>query len=359
MEPMLLSKIGENLIIMFSLTIIILSLKKAGLLEQLYKPLDKITNSKTVIMVWFMLATTLSAFTIDLTLAYILTPLAVLYAEYRDMNKVDILLATTWGNMVGSEWTYFGGGDDIIGWMLLSDYLGHPLDMLTWARLFWVPTFLALLCTLICLILLTKNQKIIIKTTEYPKITIRMYLVGTIGLIGLCSILVNSFSWYITAVSALIAGLLVHIDKHMLLQMPYKGFYIWTMCIVFGTTISSFIKNNVLFSIPQNAYSLLGIIVILVVVIVLTNIMTNTGLTTILLPLVIGSQFTDNIWLYVLVTKAIGMSYLSIFANSGLAVASSYGLSQKTMFSKGLFVVFLQLVVLTIYFYFMRGMIII
>lgn len=348
------SKIFTNLALMFSLTTLIISANKVGLLEYLYKPLNKITNSRLIMFAWFMIATFLSAFTLDLTLALILLPIAVLYAEFRGLSKSEILLATTWGNMVGSEWTCFGGGDTIVGWSLMEKFVNRPLDIMTWGSLFWTPSLLSLIGTSICLFLFVKKSYVVNKEINLQRLSFKSAAVAILFIAGIAGVFLN-VSWYSTLVVALMAAIIARLGKNEIKKMPFKGVYIWTACILIGTLIGNLIKTNYQFVIPEYMYSLFGVVLVLFVVCALTNIMTNTGLTTIILPLIMASQFIDTLWLYVLVTKAISMSYLTIFANSSLVVSSSYGMTQKDMLKKGSVVVLVQLAIFVVYFYFMRG----
>jgi len=348
------SKILTNITLMFSLTILIISANKVGLLEYLYMPLKNIKSSRIIMLAWFMIATILSAFTLDLTLALILTPIVLFYADSRGLSKVEILLATTWGNMVGSEWTYFGGGDTIIGWTLLEQFTGERLDILTWGSLFWLPSFLSLVGTAICLLMFIKNTYVEPQEVQFEKPSLRTAIIGVLSILGIIGAL-TGFSPLYMCLIALTSLVMARLGKDELKNMPLKGVYIWTFCIIIGSLIGNLVKSHYQLILPEYLYSFAGIVLILTIICGLTNIMTNTGLTTIILPLVMASQFVDKIWLYVLVTKAISMCYLTIFANSGLAVSSSYGLSQKDMFFKGLLVVLVQLAIFSLYFYFMRG----
>jgi hypothetical protein len=347
-------KIATNIILMFSLTVIILSVNKVGLLEYLYKPLNRLTDSRIIMFAWFFISTFLSAFTLDLTLAFVLLPIAVMYAEFRDLSKVEILLATTWGNIVGSEWTYFGGGDTIIGWSLLEKYLNKPLDMQTWASLFWAPTFLGLLATAVCLFFFLKSEPVESKTMRLPALTPAMGVCTLASVLGVVGLLL-SYPWYITFISAIVCGIFARLSKSEYKRMPFRGLYVWTICILLGSALSSVIKANFTFTVPSYIYSLLGIITVLFLVILIHLGVTSSGATTILLPLVMASQFVDTIWLYILITKAISISYLTIFSNSCIAVGSSYGLTQKYIFKKGILVTIIQVIIFALYFYIMRG----
>lgn len=351
------TKIFWNIATMFALTGIVLSSNRVGLISRLMRPLDRIQSFKGILAFWFLLGTILSAFTLDSTLAIILVPLAVLYAEKRQISPVDLVLTVTWGNMVGSEWTYFGGGDTIISWTILEKTLQRPLDMITWGKLFWLPTFLACIATLLWVLRSAGKDRVIPLVVEgnISKIQVRTIFVSILSILGITSIFVSNMQIY-TITIGLITCLVARLTKEDIKKIPFKGIYIWTICIVLGTVISNFIQANYKFAVPTGVYTIGGILLVLLIVGCLTNIMTNSGLTSILLPIVMASTFVDKMWLYVLVTKAISMSYLTIFANSGLAVATSYkGLSQKCLLNKGLPIVLIQYVLFAVYFYLMRG----
>lgn len=341
---------------MFALSLLVLSANKAGIFDLILKPVDKLKTSRSVLIFWFVLSTFLSAFTLDTTLAIILIPIALLYASKRNISLLETSIAVTWGNTVGSDWTYFGGGDTVIAWSLLEGALKRPLDIFTWGKLFWLPSLLVCLATLSWLILVViKNKKLDTCIEVRQKLSPKLFIVGALLFLGLTSVFIPNASTY-TLVFSIVAGIVSKLTIEDFKKLPFKGIYIWLFAIMFGTMFSNFIQANYTLTISNSMYTLVGILITLLIITLLTNVMTNSAIAAILLPLVLASTFVDKPWLYVLVTKAISLSYLTIFANAGLAVSVSYkALNQKMLFKYGLPIVTLQILIYLAYFYVMRG----
>ncbi|ATW27956.1 sodium:proton antiporter [Candidatus Formimonas warabiya] len=350
-----LIKLGINILLMLSLTTLVLSGEKSGLLSIITRPLNKIIDNKIIMIAWFLISTVLSAFTLDTTLAMILIPIALVYATSRKLNKGEILIAVTWGNMVGSEWTYFGGGDTIVSWTLLTQYLNRPLDMIIWAKLFWAPTLLACILTLVWLYFKVLSP-VIVKPLLQEKLNVNWANVLTwiVVIVGMATIFYTQLQWY-TVGLAVLSILLSRLSLDDFKKLPFKAIYIWTASVILGVLVNQYVASHFQFVIPTYVYSLLGIITVFVVISIIHLGITDSGMSLIFLPIVMASQFTDIIWLYVLMTKAISLSYLTIFSNGGLAVSASYGLSQREMLKKGIPIVILQTILFALYFYFMRG----
>lgn len=357
MDVNILTKLGINILLMFSLTALVLAGKKTGLIDFVTRPLDRVANSKVIMVCWFLLTTILSAFTLDTTLAMIIIPIAVIYAESRNLSKLEMLISVTWGNMVGSEWTYFGGGDTIVSWTLLTEYLNRPLDMFIWAKLFWAPTLLACVITLLWLWF-----KVLSPTYVKPicqrklNITFVTSVVWLLIFVGVATIFNSKLQYYTIAISVVCSFLSLRLKD--LKNLPVKAVYIWTISVFLGLQINNYVASHYTFIMPNYIYTLIGIASIFIIISIIHLGITDSGMALIFLPIVMASQFTDKLWLYVLFTKATSLSYLTILSNGGLAVSASYGMSQKEMFKKGIPIVALQIALFVIYFYIMRGKII-
>lgn len=350
-------KIGYNLAIMFSLMILVLSSSKIGLLNLLTSPLDKVQDHKKILLFWFIFSCIITGFVPDTLAAIIIMPMAFLYAEKRNINMSNMLLAIGFGTAAGSDLTYFGGGDNIVAWTLFEKYLGHSLNIVIWAKMFWVPTIIGAIITGVWLWF-----KVFKKGQSEPQtfernigISLLFILQSLLIIVGIGTAFVEAWKFYTIGI-AIISLIICRLNFKDLKKLPYKALYIWTGAYIFGNIVSTFIKAHFVFTLPAYLYTLPGIIVILLLLGCITNIMTNTGLTTIVLPIVFAATFVDIPWLFILCVKAIGLSYLTILANGCLAVSSSYGLKQNELFKAGLPIVIMQVIVFAIYFYLTRGL---
>lgn len=355
----MLIKILTNMSLMFSLMVLVLSASNIGLLGVSMKPLDKIKNNRVIMIGWFVFACILTAFVSDTLLATILVPIGILYADKRGLSKIEMLVAIGFGSVVGNDLTYFGGGDTIVAWSLLENYLGRDLNMNTWVHMFWIPTLIGIAIAGTWLWFKTFENKIVSTIrTEDVEITSMFIIQTVIILLGITSVFFSAYQYYVIGF-AVLSVILCRLNLEQLKRLPLKGIYVWTIALVIGNYISKYIKAHYIFNVPDNAYTFAGILLIICVVAILTNIITNSAMATILLPIVMALTFVDTIWLFVLVTKCISLSYLTIFANGCLAVTSSYGLNQKHMLKYGLPILVMQVLMFAVYFYIMRGGIII
>lgn len=349
-----LIKIGQNLVLMFSLSLIMMSAFHVGLVDWFTRPLDRIRSNRAVLLFWLLFTSVITAFLLDTLCAILIVPFAMLYAEKRSINKQHMLLTIGFGSVVANDFTYFGGGDTVIAWTQLQKLLGQDLTISTWLHLFAVPTLFALVITCVWMWFKVFEKKQLDPVESKP---LELGWKSIVSVFLLAAGIYFAFKeWYLPIIElAAIFAIFVTLPLDKIKRLPYKAIIIWTVAIIAGNFINAYIKAHYTFQIPDQVYSLLGILIAVTIVSVLTNVVTNTGLTAIILPVIMAIHTTDQLWVFVLVVKCISLSYLTIFANGCLAVAAGYGLEQKSMIRAGVPILILQIIFLTLYFYFMRG----
>lgn len=270
----------------------------------------------------------------------------------------QLLIAVVFGAAVGNDLLPYGGGNTLLGWTLLEKYCNRSINVISWEKMFLIPTLLELLiCGLYLYFVCFENKKLSHYETASIKPDFIFIIKSFTMLAGIFVITATNNAGYalIFAIVALIIG---KFSKNDFMKLPYKALYIWSGSYLLGNLINAYLKAHYHFMIPPNVYTIFGIFAILILVGSMTQFITNTGIAAFTIPIILNANFGDNIWLFTLVMKAIGISYCTILANGCMAVSSSYGLKQKDMVKYGLPVLIIQIFVFGIYFYLMRGRII-
>lgn len=346
----------NNLSLMFGLSIIVLASYNIGLLEVITRPLNRLKSSRNVMLFWFILTVLISAVVNDTLTAIILVPMAMAYSNSRSIDKTGMVLAVAFGAVVAGELTQYGATNTIIEWTMLEKKIGHSVNLLQWSHLFFIPTFIAILiCGMWLYFFWFKNETLDSYKSEVTiKIDMVFSLKSIIILGGIIITLITNKVLY-TGIFTVLSLIIGKFNRRQFAQLPYKALYIWTGAYLLGNAINVYVKTYFHLALPANTYTIGGILVVLLVVGTMTNFITNSGLVAFLMPLVLGMNFHDNLWLFVLIVKAVDLSYCTILANGCLAVSSSHGLKQKYLLKAGLPIIILQVIAFCIYFYFMRG----
>jgi di/tricarboxylate transporter len=346
----------SNISMMFALSIIVLSSYNIGLLEVVTRPLSRFKSSKNIMLFWFIFSAIITGVLSDTLTAIILIPMALAYAQSRDMDIVGILLAVSFGSVTGNDLTQFGGNDTVLAFSLLQKHSNIHLNFINWSRIFLLPTILGMIVCATWLYIFWFKKTKLKPYTEITKTRIdKSFIIKSIIIItGIITILLTNNPVYATEF-AMISLIIGNFNKKDFVQLPYKALYIWTGSYLLGSALNVYIKTHYHFTIPANAYTLGGIVIILIAVTLMTNFITNSGLTAFLLPIIVGMNFYDSTWLLVLVMKAVGLSYCTILANGCLAVSSSYGLKQKVLIKAGVPIIILEIILFATYFYLMKG----
>lgn len=135
-------------------------------------------------------------------------------------------------------------------------------------------------------------------------------------------------------------------DTEKFKLIPYKGFGIWLLAISLANIITSVIKNyDIIQYIPHD------ITLSTILLSIGTNLMTNTAITAVALPLYLEAfNLSDPIHVMTWFLTITGLSFALPVANGCLAVTVGFGVPLKQMFKVGTCVVLSQLIVFIIYY---------
>lgn len=345
----------SNISLMFSLSIIVLASLNIGIFDLMFYPLNRIKKNKWLMLLWFIISALVTAIVPDTLTAVVLIPMAVEYSNKRDMNVFEILLAVAFGSVVGNDLTPYGGGNTLLGLTLLEKHYHTFVNIFVWSKMFFIPTLIeVILCGTYLWIFYFKDKDLLNYNLKKLDVTVPFIFKSIFIIVGIFIILITNNTVYAVAI-AILCIFIGNFNKDDFTKLPYKAIYVWTGAYLLGNVINMYVKHYYHFILPANIYTLGGIFIILIIVGTMTQFITNTGLAAFMLPIIMGMNFHDNIWLFTIVMKAIGLSFCTIFANGCLTVSSSYGLKQRDMLKAGIPIVILEIVAFTIYFYLMRG----
>lgn len=337
MEQIILN-IVDKLMIILSFSFIAKILEETNLITVLLSK-KKELKIKQLTLIWYFVGFILSGFFADMTIAAILFPIAIQFT--KDMEPKDsehLLLTLAFGICTGGDLTVFGANDNIIAIGLLQN-AGINLSYVEWTNWLIVPTVIMSIFVSIYLYFTASNHKVKIHSQESLNVQNHGLIIIVIILLVSAFMIDSGTLFLLTAC----VSLQVIENKKKLLKLPYKALLLWTVTFIVGMMISNWLKTANL-QIPK--LSMLSLIVLLSMV---TNITTNSSLTTFALPVVI-SMYPGSMLMIMCAIKAISTSYFTMYGNSCLAIANGYGIKQKTLLKHGLIVTFIAIVVQVFYF---------
>ena len=128
--------------------------------------------------------------------------------------------------------------------------------------------------------------------------------------------------------------------------IPMKGFSVWLIALFVAKIITSIIKNyDIVQFIPHN------ITLSTILLSLGTNLMTNTAITAVALPLYLEAfSLSDPLQVMTWFLTVTGLSFALPVANGCLAVTAGFGVPLKQMFKVGISVVLAQLAVFLLYY---------
>ena len=92
----------------------------------------------------------------DTLAASIILPLVYVSTAFK--NKTMALIIAGFGIASGSNLTFWGGGDNILGWQLTEDFIGYSFGMTEWLINFWPVIIVNYVVTALVLMYFYKDQ---------------------------------------------------------------------------------------------------------------------------------------------------------------------------------------------------------
>lgn len=350
----MIEQIVSKVVLILLFSMIIKGLELSGFLEVLLRPLGCLKKTSTCVIYWFFIGFLVSGFFNDMTTAAILFPMLIYFIERNNIveNRTPLLVATVFGIVTGGDLTLFGGNDNILALGYLEQSLGTTLAPIEWTKMMIVPTLITATIVLVVLWFFANKNEVkndtgeVVVSTALPTSTKIINVITTIMLLGAiyCGFQKMILVAYILLAISLV---MLKINVDFFKKLPYKALVIWTCCYIIGTFLQKFILGfNFSFG---GAPTFITMAIIVVILAFVTNLSTNTATAAALIPVILA-LFPANTLVFVMVCKAINLSYITAYGNSCLAVANGYGLKQKELAKYGFPVVILASIGYLVYY---------
>jgi sodium-dependent dicarboxylate transporter 2/3/5 len=331
------------------------------------------TNTRRQIMMWFLLATVLSAFLPNTIVAAALCPIVAALLKYVGIDDLwnnrlgtAMLVAIAWGTSVGGFATPLGGAPNLLAIQFIQDSVTHrEFLFITWVTRF-LPMTLAFLVVSIVFVRVAFRPEVEELEGSRTFFVERMRALGRLStqeVWGLSLFLVATALAFTRQLYAsmlpslapayvfLICGLLCFVirkDGEPLLRWNYaQSNMMWGLFYLFagGTALGEILNESGAASFMamaltplagEGGFSALALFGVLMIVV--TQITSNTAAVAIVVPIVI-STFQGlglNPIPYVYIITAIGNCGFALPSSAGgPAVAAGYGINLPTMLWKG------------------------
>jgi sodium-dependent dicarboxylate transporter 2/3/5 len=344
------------------------------------------TDTRKQIMVWFGIATILSAVLPNTVVAAALVPIALAMLRFIGIAEVGtsafasaLLIAIAWGTSVGGFWTPLGGAPNLLMIKLLQQtVISHEYLFMTWVtRLLPLTIAIGIVSFLYMKFAFTPEVERVEGTREYFATELRS--LGALstpekwGLFFFVAATVLAFTrqfyaallpGFNPAFAFLTFAVLCFVIRHNgepLLRWDYaQRHMVWGLFYLFagGAALGEILSQTGAAKFVADAlvpYAAAGsfraVLVLSLMTMVITQITSNTAAIAIMVPITISTAQSIGV-------SAVPLVYIvAVAGNCGLmlpssaggpAVAAGYGVDLKTMFAKGLWLVVLLAIVIVV-----------
>ena len=344
------------------------------------------TSTRRQIMVWFGVAMVLSAFLPNTVVAAAMMPIVLAMLRFIGINDVGksafgsaLLIAVAWGTSVGGSGTPVGGAPNLLTVQFLeSQLIDHEFLFTTWVTRLWPLTVLIAVISLIFMRFAFKPEMDHVEGTR-TYFTEELRGLGTMsvpekwGLAFFVTAMLLAFTrqFYATllpgltpAFAFLTFGILSFAIRHKgepLLRWDYaQSHMVWGLIYLFAggsalgqilseTGTAQFLADLLIPFAGGGGFA--AVVVFAVLTVLLTQITSNTAAIAIMVPITISTfqSLGMNPIPFVYIVAAAGNYGIMLPSSSGgPAIAAGYGANLKTMFSWGLWLTGLILIVIIV-----------
>jgi solute carrier family 13 (sodium-dependent dicarboxylate transporter), member 2/3/5 len=332
------------------------------------------TGTRRQIIVWFGIATVLSAFLPNTVVAAAMIPIVLAMLRFIGIHDIGksafgsaLLIAIAWGTSVGGFWTPLGGAPNLLTIKLLQQtVISHEFLFMTWVtRLLPFTIAIALVSFIFMKVAFKPELELVEGTRDYFAHELRALGKLTVpekwGLLFFLAATVLAFTrqFYSSllpglnpAYAFLTFALLCFVIRHKgepLLKWDYAQshmawglFYLFAGGAALGEILSQtgaakFIADTLVPLAGGGGFR--AVLVFSLMTMVITQITNNTAAIAIMVPITIStfhSLGVNPIPFVYIVAVAGNCGFMLPSSAGGPAVAAGYGVNLKTMFSKGL-----------------------
>jgi sodium-dependent dicarboxylate transporter 2/3/5 len=344
------------------------------------------TDTRRQILVWFALATVLSAFLPNTVVAAAMIPLVLAMLRFIGIEDIGksafasaLLIAIAWGTSVGGFWTPVGGAPNLLTIRLLQDLvIDHEFLFMTWVtRLLPFTVAIAAVSFVFMRFALRPEMEHVEGTRDY--FSRELDALGTLTIpekwglfFFLCATLLaftrELYAAWLPGLSPaygfLTFALLCFVIRYKgepLLKWDYAQshmtwglFYLFAGGAALGEILSQTgaAKSVADVLVPfAGAGGFRAVVVFSLMTMIMTQITSNTAAVAIMLPITIGtfqSLGMNPVPMVYIVAVAANCGLMLPSSAGGPAVAAGYGVNLKTMFSQGFWLTALVWVVIVV-----------
>jgi solute carrier family 13 (sodium-dependent dicarboxylate transporter), member 2/3/5 len=332
------------------------------------------TGTRRQIIVWFTIATVLSAFLPNTVVAAAMIPIVLAMLRFIGIGEIGrsafgsaLLIAIAWGTSVGGFWTPLGGAPNLLTIRLLQEsVIPHEFLFMTWVtRLLPFSVALATVSLVFMMFAFKPELEQVEGSRDYFAGELRALGRLTVperwGLALFLGATVFAFTrqfyaWllpafnpaYVFLAFALLCFVIRHKGEPLLTwdyaqaHMAWGLFYLFAGGAALGEILSATgtAKSVADMLVPlAGTGGLRAVLVFSLMTVLITQITNNTAAIAIMVPITIGTFQSVGAnpipWAYI-VAVAGNCGLMLPSSAGGPAVAAGYGVNLKTMFSRGL-----------------------
>jgi len=344
------------------------------------------TGTRRQIIVWFAIATVLSAFLPNTVVAAALMPIALAMLRFIGIQDIGnsafgsaLIIAIAWGTSVGGFWTPLGGAPNLLTIKLLQQaVISHEYLFMTWVtRLLPLTIAIAVVSFLFMRSAFKPELERVEGTREYFSRELRslgrlttpekwglLFFLGATVLAFTRQFYSSLFPGLSPAYAFLMFALLCFVVRHEgepLLKWDYaQRHMVWGLFYLFAggaalgeilsqTGTAKFAADTI---IPYaGAGGFRAVLVLTLMTMLVTQITSNTAAIAIMVPITISTSQSlevNPVPLVYIVVVAGNCGLMLPSSAGGPAVAAGYGVNLKTMFSQGFWLVLLLSIVIVV-----------
>ena len=331
------------------------------------------TSTRRQILVWFAIATVLSAFLPNTVVAAAMIPVVMAMLRFTGIEDIGksvfgsaVVIAIAWGTSVGGFWTPLGGAPNLLTIKLLQTVISHEFLFMTWVtRLLPLTIAIAAVSFIFMRFAFTPELDHVEGTREYFAQELRSLGKMTVpekwGLSFFLAATVLSFTRQFY--SSLLPGLnpafvfltfallcfAVRHDREPLLRWEYaQKHMVWGLFYLFagGAALGEILSQTGTAKLVADmlipfagAGGFRAVLVFSLMTMIVTQITSNTAAVGIMVPITISTfqSLGMNPIPFVYIVAVAGNCGLMLPSSAGgPAVAAGYGVNLKMMFSRGL-----------------------
>lgn len=363
---------SETIVLLFSSSILAVSMSKTGLDKRIASAFLSIIgdNFRTQLLFWFLLSTILSSVLPNAVVCSTITPIAVSMLRYvgeADIKNSKIgsklLLYIAYGVGIGGLFSPLGGAMNLVSIDYLQQITGKEFTYYIWEIVFFPIIVVLLISNIIFMLRDVKKEDSLPGSKEYfimeykklspmskeEKISLFLFGVATV-LSFTRPIYQNVLPYlkpaYVFTICAIFSFFITNKNNERMMKWSeVQGNIVWELIFVFagGLAAGALINGSGTAEVIGTLVSKIGltggyltVLIIITMTLLMSDVTSNTATASIAIPIVIsivkGLNLNPVPWIYI---STIGVNISYMLPTSIRAIPVGYGLEPKYMLKEG------------------------